>query len=166
MKFWGIVVFILLGFSRGNAQSPEGWQTFWQQEGMKHAAIGVSVKNASTGKVVYEHNAAMSLRPASVLKLFSTSLALKRRGDSLTFQTKVFYTGEIKEDVLHGNIVIEAGGDPSLDSKYFKDAVFMKRLVDLIAGLGIKRVEGTILVEGEDQPFIPGSWLWEDVANY
>lgn len=166
MKFWGIVVFALLCFYRGNTQSTDGWQTFWQQEGMKHAAVGVSVKNVATGKVVYEHNAAMSLRPASVLKLFPTSLALKQKGDSLTFQTKVFYTGGIKEGVLHGNIVIEAGGDPCLDSKYFKDAVFMKRLVDSIVGLGIKRVEGTILVEGENQPFIPGSWLWEDVANY
>lgn len=166
MRFLGIFIFVLLIFSRGTAQTSEVLHTFWQQKEMKHAAVGVSVKNVTDGKVVYEHNAGMSLRPASVLKLLPTSLALKLKGDSLTFHTKVFYSGKIKDGVLQGNIVIEPGGDPCLDSKYFKGG-FLRRLVDSIVSLGIKQIEGNIFIENEgQQPFIPGSWLWEDVANY
>lgn len=167
MNFWGTVIVLLLTFGQGIAQNPDKLQALWQQEGLKHAAIGVSVKNVAGGEVVYEHNPGMALRPASVLKLLPTSLALKLKGDSLTYQTKVFYTGEIKEGLLQGNIVIEAGGDPCLDSKYFKDAVFTKRLVDSIVGLGIRRIEGAVIIQGEgEQPYIPGSWPWEDIANY
>ena len=147
MNFWGTVIVLLLTFGQGIAQNPDKLQALWQQEGLKHAAIGVSVKNVTDGKVVYEHNPGMALRPASVLKLLPTSLALKLKGDSLTYQTKVFYTGEIKEGLLQGNIVIEVGGDPCLDSKYFKDAVFTKRLVDSIVGLGIRRIEGAVIIQ-------------------
>ena len=69
---------------------------------VKHAAIGVCVKNVETGQVVYEHNPGMALRPASVIKLLSSALALKREGDSLTYTTRVFYTGRIENGALLG----------------------------------------------------------------
>lgn len=162
-----IFIFILLLVGRGTAQSIDALRECWNREGVNHAAVGVSVKNTATGQVVYESNAGMALRPASVLKLLSTTLALKKEGDSLTYRTEVFYTGHIKDAVLSGDIVIRAGGDPCLDSKYFKDAVFTSRIVDTLVSLGVKRVSGKIVIEEEvDDPLIPGSWPWEDVANY
>ena len=125
------------------------------------------MKNVETGQIVYEHNPQMALRPASVIKLLSSALALKREGDSLTYTTKFFYTGEIDEGRLFGNIVIQAGGDPTLDSKYFPKACFIDSLVSKVVNLGIKRIHGNIIVETEGEPAsIPGSWPWEDVANY
>ena len=125
------------------------------------------MKNVETGQIVYEHNPQMALRPASVVKLLSSALALKREGDSLTYTTKFFYTGEIDEGRLFGNIVIQAGGDPTLDSKYFPKACFIDSLVSKVVNLGIKRIHGNIIVETEGEPAsIPGSWPWEDVANY
>ena len=102
-----------------------------------------------------------------MVKLLSSALALKREGDSLTYTTKFFYTGEIDEGRLFGNIVIQAGGDPTLDSKYFPKACFIDSLVSKVVNLGIKRIHGNIIVETEGEPAsIPGSWPWEDVANY
>lgn len=142
-------------------------RNLWGRDEVKHAAIGVCVKNVETGQIVYEHNPQMALRPASVVKLLSSALALKREGDSLTYTTKFFYTGEIDEGRLFGNIVIQAGGDPTLDSKYFPKACFIDSLVSKVVNLGIKRIHGNIIVETEGEPAsIPGSWPWEDVANY
>jgi len=142
-------------------------RNLWGRDEVKHAAIGVCVKNVETGQIVYEHNPQMALRPASVIKLLSSALALKREGDSLTYTTKFFYTGEIDEGRLFGNIVIQAGGDPTLDSKYFPKACFIDSLVSKVVNLGIKRIHGNIIVETEGEPAsIPGSWPWEDVANY
>ena len=125
------------------------------------------MKNVETGQVVYEHNPGMALRPASVIKLLSSALALKREGDSLTYTTRVFYTGRIENGALLGNIVIQAGGDPTLDSKYFPQAGFMDSLVSKVENLGIQRIHGNIIIETEGEPArIPGSWPWEDVANY
>ena len=167
MRFCGLGVGFLFVASLVSGQNQTTLQHFWNQKEVKHAAVGVCVKHVESGDVVYEYNAGMALRPASVVKLLSSALALKREGDSLTYRTSVFHTGKMKDGVLAGNIIIQAGGDPSLDSKYFPEACFVDSVVSTITGLGIKRITGNIIVETGDSPSrIPGSWPWEDVANY
>jgi len=158
---------MLISMASALGQIRTAGRNLWGRDEVKHAAIGICVKNVETGQIVYEHNPQMALRPASVVKLLSSALALKREGDSLTYTTKFFYTGEIDEGRLFGNIVIQAGGDPTLDSKYFPKACFIDSLVSKVVNLGIKRIHGNIIVETEGEPAsIPGSWPWEDVANY
>ena len=144
-------------------------RNLWGRDEVKHAAIGVCVKNVETGQIVYEHNPQMALRPASVVKLLSSALALKREGDSLTYTTKFFYTGEIDEGRLFGNIVIQAGGDPTLDSKYFPKACFIDSLVSKVVNLGIKRIHGNIIVEKrENQPVFRGlgrGKMWQIITG-
>ena len=167
MKSGWLFLCMLISVTSALGQTRTGERNLWGRDEVKHAAIGVCVKNVETGQVVYEHNPGMALRPASVVKLLSSALALKREGDSLTYTTKVFYTGEIDEGRLSGNIVIQAGGDPTLDSKYFPKACFMDSLVSKVVSLGSKRIHGNIIIETEGEPArVPGSWPWEDVANY
>lgn len=167
MKSGWLFFFMLISMASALGQIRTAGRNLWGRDEVKHAAIGVCVKNVETGQIVYEHNPQMALRPASVVKLLSSALALKREGDSLTYTTKFFYTGEIDEGRLLGNIVIQAGGDPTLDSKYFPKACFIDSLVSKVVNLGIKRIHGNIIVETEGEPAsIPGSWPWEDVANY
>ena len=167
MKSGWLLFFMLISMVSALGQTRIDERNLWGRDEVKHAAIGVCVKNVETGQVVYEHNPGMALRPASVIKLLSSALALKREGDSLTYTTKVFYTGRIENGALLGNIVIQAGGDPTLDSKYFPQAGFMDSLVSKVENLGIQRIHGNIIIETEGEPArIPGSWPWEDVANY
>lgn len=167
MRFCGLGIGFLFVVSLVSGQNQTTVQHFWNQKEVKHAAIGVCVKHVESGDVVYEYNAGMALRPASVVKLLSSALALKREGDSLTYSTNVFYSGKLEEGVLAGNIIVRAGGDPSLDSKYFPEACFVDSVVSAVLGMGIRRVIGNIIVETGDSPSrIPGSWPWEDVANY
>ena len=43
----------------------------------------------------------------------------------------------------------------------------MDSLVSKVENLGIQRIHGNIIIETEGEPArIPGSWPWEDVANY
>ena len=167
MKSGWLFFFMLISMASALGQIRTAGRNLWGRDEVKHAAIGICVKNVETGQIVYEHNPQMALRPAYVVKLLSSALALKREGDSLTYTTKFFYTGEIDEGRLFGNIVIQAGGDPTLDSKYFPKACFIDSLVSKVVNLGIKRIHGNIIVETEGEPAsIPGSWPWEDVANY
>lgn len=167
MRSGWLFFFMLISVISVLGQTQIEERSLWERDEVKHAVIGVCVKNVETGQVVYEHNAGMALRPASVIKLLSSALALKREGDSLTYTTRVFYTGKIEDNILSGNIVIRAGGDPTLDSKYFPNACFIDSLVSKVVNLGIKRIHGNIIIETEGEPArIPGSWPWEDVANY
>lgn len=152
MKSGWLLFFMLISMVSALGQTRIDERNLWGRDEVKHAAIGVCVKNVETGQVVYEHNPGMALRPASVIKLLSSALALKREGDSLTYTTKVFYTGRIENGALLGNIVIQAGGDPTLDSKYFPQAGFMDSLVSKVENLGIQRIHGNIIIETEGEP--------------
>ena len=100
MKSGWLFLCMLISVTSALGQTRTGERNLWGRDEVKHAAIGVCVKNVETGQVVYEHNPGMALRPASVVKLLSSALALKREGDSLTYTTKVFYTGEIDDGRL------------------------------------------------------------------
>ena len=92
MKSGWLLFFMLISMVSALGQTRIDERNLWGRDEVKHAAIGVCVKNVETGQVVYEHNPGMALRPASVIKLLSSALALKREGDSLTYTTRVFYT--------------------------------------------------------------------------
>lgn len=134
---------------------------------VRHALVGISVKRVIDGHEVYSRDADLSLRPASVTKLIPTVLALKERGKDFVFVTRVSMRGKLEQGILHGDIIVHAGGDPALDSRYFPSVRFLRDVVEKIRVAGIREIKGRIRVEHEGgEALIPGSWLWEDVANY
>ncbi|HBS88428.1 MAG: D-alanyl-D-alanine carboxypeptidase/D-alanyl-D-alanine-endopeptidase [Bacteroidetes bacterium GWF2_38_335] len=140
---------------------------------LKNASIGFIAIDIKSGENVAELNPDMSLVPASVQKVLTTATALELFGAGHRFKTTIEYTGNIDtEGVLHGNIYIRGGGDPTLGSKYFDNywssPDFMQTWVDSIKKAGIKSVKGKIV--GDDSvfplPVVPGSWMWSDIGNY
>ena len=57
------------------------------------SVVAVSVKEADTGKVLYQHNERKLLHPASTLKIFTTIPAMEELGDEYEFTT-TFYTAK------------------------------------------------------------------------
>lgn len=161
------VLCLLCGIGRLYAQDSDALQRLLQTEGLEHAAVGIAVKSVADGKTLLEYCSETALTPASVVKLFPTWFALCEKGGDYRFQTPVYYSGEIKDGVLFGDIIIQAQGDPTLDSRYFTRNPFLKTLVSAIKSKGIRRIAGTVKVEGALAGVgVPGSWLWEDISNY
>ncbi|MDR2414926.1 MAG: D-alanyl-D-alanine carboxypeptidase/D-alanyl-D-alanine-endopeptidase [Odoribacteraceae bacterium] len=149
------------------AQPLEALQELLRAPGLEHASIGVSVKRVADGRVICEHNPRLSLRPASVLKLLPTFLALEKKGEQFTYRTTVSLSGAIRDGVLHGQLVIAAGGDPTLGSSWFPGEPFPRRVVEAARRAGIRRLlSPPVVVEGGTTPRVPGSWPWEDLSNY
>jgi D-alanyl-D-alanine carboxypeptidase/D-alanyl-D-alanine-endopeptidase (penicillin-binding protein 4) len=149
------------------AQPANALHDFLRSAGLEHASIGISVKRVSDGGVVCEHNPRLSLRPASVLKLLSTFLALEKRGEQFTYRTTLSYAGTIRDGTLHGRLIIAAGGDPALESAYFPATSFLSSIVEAVRQAGIKRLAAPpVVVEPGETPRVPGSWPWEDLSNY
>ena len=140
LLFCGLIVFPL------SAQVDSALQKLLSTPGLKHAAIGISVKRVGDQKIISAYRSETALIPASVTKLFCTALSLQKVGPAYTFSTPVTYTGELANGILKGNIVIEAGGDPCLDSRYFPARRFMDTLIQAIKILGIHRIEGTVVI--------------------
>lgn len=163
----GVIVLLLLFFGQNCVAQRGVLEEFIHSKALRHAAIGISVKRVADGKSVAEYNSSMALTPASLTKLITTCLAMKERGGEFKYKTSVFYDGILKDGYLDGNLIIEASGDPCLDSYYFPAYKFTEQLPALLKQAGIRKIGGAIRVESLlKEKEIPGSWVWEDISNY
>ncbi|MEO0428693.1 MAG: D-alanyl-D-alanine carboxypeptidase/D-alanyl-D-alanine-endopeptidase [Pseudomonadota bacterium] len=103
--------------------------------------IGWMVADIDTGEVIDAAGAHHPFAPASVAKLPTAAFALEQLGGGHRFETRLVARGEIAAGVLRGDLVLEGGGDPELDT----DA--LAPLASAIAGAGITRVEGFLRPE-------------------
>lgn len=119
--------------------------------------ISVSVRAIETGQVIYENNGDIGIKPASTLKLLTAASALEILGENYRFTTKIYYDGEIQNQVLNGNIYVKGGGDPTLQEENFHTfSSALKRH-------GITSISGHLY--GDDTMFI-GPQLTPGIAKH
>ncbi len=141
---------------------------------LKNASLGLCVLNANTGEMVYNHNGMQSLKPASTLKVITTSTALGVLGGDFQFETVIEYTGTIDgSGTLNGDLYLRGGGDPSLgflryDLKNPKMKELMNIFKNKISAAGIKKVNGNVIGDASifSSNTVPKKWIWEDIGNY
>jgi serine-type D-Ala-D-Ala carboxypeptidase/endopeptidase (penicillin-binding protein 4) len=110
--------------------------------------ISFAVADAATGAVLESRAAQKSMPPASVAKSLTALYALDTLGAQYRFTTRLLATGPVKDGVLQGDLVLEGGGDPTLDTDALGDmAVALKRL-------GVNRVNGRFLVDARALPCV------------
>ncbi len=134
------------------------------------ASIGIHIVSLSDNQEILNYQAHKKLTPASITKLITTYNALLHLGAGFTFETKLYIDGHLKNDTLNGIIMIKGGGDPALQSRFFKN--HYGNIADSIASMlqqqHIKHFEGNILTDFSvfDFPGTPATWLWSDYGNY
>ena len=62
-------------------------QRFLQNPSLKHASVGICVKDLSTGNTIVSHNEDKSLTTASIMKLVTTATALELLGPNFRYKT-------------------------------------------------------------------------------
>jgi D-alanyl-D-alanine carboxypeptidase/D-alanyl-D-alanine-endopeptidase (penicillin-binding protein 4) len=88
------------------------------------------------------HRATEPVNPASLMKLYTTGAALELLGPAWTWSTPVLATGPVEDGVLHGDLVLQGRGDPTL---------VIERLWLLLRQLqqrGVREVRGDIVLDG------------------
>lgn len=140
---------------------------------LKHAVLGLTVLDVETGDVVYSHNGDVCLKPASTLKVVTTSTALGILGPDFQFETLLQYDGFIdKDSTLQGNLYLKGGGDPTLG---FMRKGLTSKLSDIlemwttaIKEAGIKKINGQVIGDASifGSALVPAQWMWEDMGNY
>ena len=139
---------------------------------LENGFLGLSIKSVNSDKNIVEFNAKKSLQPASTMKLISSATAFLALGEDFRYSTILEYSGQIKDSILTGNIIIRGSGDPSLGSWRFKNQLDYKQLTDRwakkINDLGIKEIRGKIFGDGSffEENVVPDSWTWGDTGNY
>ncbi|MBQ0028879.1 MAG: D-alanyl-D-alanine carboxypeptidase/D-alanyl-D-alanine-endopeptidase [Bacteroidales bacterium] len=144
-------------------------QKFVATKGFQAASLGVLVKDVETGEVVAEYQSQQNRIPASITKALTTATALEILTDTFRFVTTLNYSGEIIDSVLHGNLYIVGGGDPTMESDYFPHNPIFVRMLKAIQLSGIKNIDGEIVGDAslyQRMGAHPG-WLTEDIGtNY
>ncbi len=162
---------ILLIFSKITfcPKTPKCVKNLMKTEAMKNADFSMILKDIDSGKTIYDYNTHNNMVPASVLKIITTATALEILGADYRYQTILQYDGEIKDNILYGNIYIKGNGDPTLGSKYFESSTqFLNDWQDAIKKLGINKITGSVISDEiifDDQGIHP-KWITEDIGNY
>jgi D-alanyl-D-alanine carboxypeptidase/D-alanyl-D-alanine-endopeptidase (penicillin-binding protein 4) len=148
-------------------------QKLMQSDALKHGQWSVYAEFTDTGEKIVSLNPDLSMVPASGLKVFTSSCALKYLGEDFKFDTKIYYDGKISNDgTLNGNIYIAGGGDPTLGSSAVKGSLsldsLMKVWVNAVKAFGIKTVEGAVIADDLlfDRNLLPDYYPWIDIGNY
>lgn len=138
---------------------------------LKYATVSFSAVDNRTGKTIFSKNENVGLAPASTLKVITSATALDLLGQDFTFKTELFYTGEIENGTLNGNLIIAGSGDPGLGSdrwdKTQKVQIFNKILFSL-QQKGIHKINGEVIasISNWDTASLPVGWIWQDMGNY
>lgn len=136
---------------------------------LAHAHLGVEVRDARTGRTMYERNSERLFVPASNVKLITGAAALEALGPDYVFRTDVATSGTIRDGVLQGNLVVRGAGDPALSERFYEDPRDVFRAwADSLRAHGITTIAGSIV--GVDSVF-PGpglgaGWTWDDLHTY
>ncbi len=158
-----------------NAQTEvEGLQkvveTIVEDPALGEAVISICVRTGD-GNTLVDIDGDNMVIPASNMKLISTGAALHALGADYRFETKIGHDGEIRDGVLHGNLYIIGGGDPTTGSK---DSIAVEvgqtfaQWKKIICDAGIRRIDGHIVGDGRcfDGMTEHPTWLWEDLGTY
>lgn len=108
---------------------------------------GVMVTSVTRGDTLFAENADLLLKPASILKMMTTGLALERFGPDHSFETAVLRDKPVNGGVLDGNLYLRGGGDPTLSLRFWQGESPMDALARQIASAGIRRVSGSVIAD-------------------
>jgi D-alanyl-D-alanine carboxypeptidase/D-alanyl-D-alanine-endopeptidase (penicillin-binding protein 4) len=141
---------------------------------LKHATWSIYVVNSKTDSVVADFNSNTSLIPASTLKIVTTGAALGMLGSDHIFKTQLQYDGTFDTitGILKGNLYIVGGGDPTLESSYFREKKDTLSTIEkwalILKAKGIKKIDGALVGDAEifEDNSIPSQWIWGDIGNY
>lgn len=120
--------------------------------------VGLMIYDLNADTVCYQHNARQLLRPASTMKLVTAITALDQLGPKYDFQTRIYYTGTIKNHTLVGNIYCVGGFDPTLTLGDVTDMALS------VQQLGIDSIAGRLVADRTMKEAVDygEGWCWDD----
>ena len=145
--------------------------------GAERGYWGALVVDAETGETLYALNADHYFKPASNVKLFTTTMALATLGSDFRVRSTIEAAGALdRAGRLRGDLVLVGRGDANLSNRVFPFAKQGERagpadkvlaeLADQVVARGVKQVRGDIVAD--DSYFalarFPPGWTVDDTV--
>ncbi|MHA6252800.1 D-alanyl-D-alanine carboxypeptidase/D-alanyl-D-alanine endopeptidase [Oceanobacillus sp. CAU 1775] len=136
--------------------------TILEKEELNGAIVGITVKDAQHGELIFSHNNDIRLHPASNMKLLTGIAALETLGPEYRFRTEILTDGKVVGNTLSGNLYIKGKGDPTL----LKTA--LKKIASDLKAQGIQVIQGNLIADDEwyDDVRLSQDLNWSDESFY
>lgn len=119
----------------------------------------IMVYDLTNDTCIYSYRKDVLCRPASVMKILTSTTALSCMGSNFTFDTKLCITGTIAADsTLNGDLYVVGGLDPSFSEQD------MRSLIKDLKKAGIKKINGSVVADVSimDSVYWGSGWCWDD----
>ena len=130
---------------------------------MAHGVWGVHVRSLDRGDELFAHNAGKLMMPASNMKILTLAAAAETLGWDYRFPTTLEAAGPVENGVLHGDLIVRGGGDPTINTRDKRDQAVFDEWAAALRTAGITAIEGRIV--GDDQAFddegVGPGWSWD-----
>lgn len=122
------------------------------------ALISIDAFDLTAKKSLIKLNSELLLHPASNEKILTSAAALLLKKNNFNFTTDFYYTGNISDSVLYGDIYINGTGDPDFTSSELDSLILQ------IEQNGIREVTGSLSgdVSFYDSLYWGKGWMWDD----
>ena len=162
-------LFILFHSTSGAQTNDRILEAFISDSDLQGAIVGIHITELETGKEIQALQKNKLFIPASTLKTLYVFETLDKYGENFRYETALSISGHIKNNILWGDVVIQASGDPSLGGKRagedFRD--FMDSIVSILKTNHITRIKGNLIMQLPADIYpAHGSWPIEDIGNY
>jgi D-alanyl-D-alanine carboxypeptidase/D-alanyl-D-alanine-endopeptidase (penicillin-binding protein 4) len=112
---------------------------------LTHDANSTANNDKTTIKISFSpllnHQPNVPRTPASTMKLVPSFIALDTLGADFVWYTRVYHTGIIIGDRLHGDLIIQGSGDPKMTHER------LKQLLYKVQSSGVRHIDGDIIVD-------------------
>jgi D-alanyl-D-alanine carboxypeptidase/D-alanyl-D-alanine-endopeptidase (penicillin-binding protein 4) len=126
--------------------------------------IACDIYDLSKGEILYQKNHKLLLHPASNMKILTSAAGLLFLGPGYKFKTSLYYSGQIINGTLYGDLYIAGGFDPDFISSD------LDSLVNIISLSGINEITGDIIgdISSKDSIFFSydGDMISTDAPFY
>jgi D-alanyl-D-alanine carboxypeptidase/D-alanyl-D-alanine-endopeptidase (penicillin-binding protein 4) len=144
-------------------------ETILRREVFAPAMVAVDIRDLDTGRVLFERNSTLNVKPASTMKLFTTAAILDAEGRvGPAAATTVETSGRLDGlGRVLGDVYLIGRGDPNLSDRFEwrNEKSPFDQLARDLREAGITRIEGRLI--GYDGLFtnetIPDNWTADDL---
>ncbi len=123
------------------AELPPALARAMAEAGLPADALGLVVAPVAAGPPYLAQAAHQPLQPGSAMKLVTTLVGLEQLGPAWRGHTRLLAAGPVRDGVLHGDLVLQGGGDMDLDWRALQDLLRHAR------DRGLNEVRGRLLLD-------------------
>jgi len=140
---------------------------YFESNEFAHSNWGVLIQSAKTGEIIYSRNSQKLFMPASNEKIPVCSASLINFGPDFKFSSEIYTDGKIENNTLKGNLIIFAGGDPTIGYQEDGKLLFDKWAEEL-KSKGFTKIEGNIIGNDNifDDEFLGRGWSWDYLSDW